>query len=117
MVDVDFMVFEEWDDEYWKVKCRVDNGLFELKAPDTIYVFNKHDFLELSKNINAVVDNLFEKDVYYIYDGGIFNRETGEHLLGIIDGCVKLNEQDKKIKQLEELIASLQAQLFLEIVD
>lgn len=93
------MTFEEWDDKHWTVKCR-DNKHYELEAPGCTYVFNKHDFLQLFRNINAVADNLFEKEVYYIHDGDVFNRETGEQLLGVIDDCEKLNEQDTKIKDL-----------------
>ena len=73
------MTFEEWDDKHWTVKCR-DNKHYELEAPGCTYVFNKHDFLQLFRNINAVADNIFEKEVYYIHDDGIYNRETGEQL-------------------------------------
>ena len=105
------MTFEEWDDKHWTVKCR-DNKHYELEAPGCTYVFNKHDFLQLFRNINAVADNLFEKEVYYIHDDGIYNRETGEQLLGVIDDCEKLNEQDTKIKDLIKENEQLKKELF-----
>ena len=112
------MTFEEWNNEHWKAKYNQKNNTCELKAPGTTYIFTKHDFLQLAHNINSVAEHIYDKEVYYIHDGDVFNRETGEQLLGVIDDCEKLNEQHKQIKQLEEVIASLQAQLFQEqIID
>lgn len=96
------MTFEKWDNDNWKVTCRDgDEKEYELKAPSTRYIFNEHDFLQLCRNINAVAEHIYDKEVYYIHDDNIFNRETGEQLLGVIEDCMKLNEQDKKIKDLE----------------
>ena len=50
------MSFEDWDDKDWTVKITGEN--IELNAPDARYLFNEHDFLELSKRISAIAELL-----------------------------------------------------------
>ena len=95
------MGFEEWDDEDWKVTEWMNNQ-FALKAPGTRYIFNKHDLLQLYHNISLIAENIFEKEEWFVHDGTIINRETGEQLIGVTEDCYKLNELSEENKQLKQ---------------
>lgn len=109
------MAFEKWGKEHWKVTCEDDN--FVLHAPGTRYVFNEHDFLELHSNIEMIAENLFEKEVYFVHDGNIINRETGEQLIGVIEDCWKINQLHEENKKQSDLIENLRIELNLTTKD
>ena len=92
------MTFERWNDETWKVTVR-DEDHIELTVPGSVCIFNKHDFLELQHNINII--DLFEKEDWFVHDGNIINRVTGEQLIGVTEDCWKLNELTEEIKELQ----------------
>lgn len=92
------MTFEKWDNETWKVTVR-DEEHIELTIPGMVCVFNKHDFLELQHNINMI--DLFEKEDWFVHDGNIINRVTGEQLIGVTEDCWKLNELTEEINELQ----------------
>ncbi|MBQ6220141.1 MAG: hypothetical protein IJH63_10385 [Methanobrevibacter sp.] len=95
------MVFEEWNNDTWKVQC-INKDEYTLKTPSSTCVFNKHDFIELYRNLGYVAESCFDGDEWYIHDSFIVNRRTGEQLIGIVDECFKFNELTEKIKELEE---------------
>ena len=97
------MGFEDWNEEHWKVtQYEGYNGVrFELHAPSVNYVFNKQDFLEFVRRINTVAENIYEKETWFVHDGTIINRETGEQLIGVMDDCYKINELTEKIQEIE----------------
>lgn len=102
------MRFEEWDDQDWKVEVRElkDKKEYVLKAPGVNYIFTKNDFLQLTHNINAIAEHIYDKEFYYIHDNDIFLR-TGGQLLGVIGDCEELNrlhkENQKLIQRINEL--------------
>lgn len=119
------MLFEEWDDEKWKVLVRKGFGgskSYHLKGPSTTFVFNEHDFLQLHRNISSIAENIHEKEPYFIHDGTIINREIGTQLLGIVDDCEELNRlykennelKSEKIELLEENITYKNAYLAMK---
>ena len=97
------MSFEEWGNDHWKVTKWI-NGQYALHAPGTKYIFNEHDLLQLQQNISAVAEHIYDKEVYYIHDDDVFNRETGEQLFGVIGDCEELNRLYKENKKLKTLI-------------
>ena len=44
---------------------------------------------------------MFEKEDWFVHDGNIINRVTGEQLIGVIEDCWKLNELTEEIKELQ----------------
>ena len=92
------MTFEHWNNKTWKATVRDDEHI-ELTTPAGVCVFNKHDFLEFQHNINLI--DLFEKEDWFVHDGNIINRVTGEQLIGVIEDCWKLNELTEEIKELQ----------------
>lgn len=97
------MSFEEWSKDHWKV-TKWMNGQYALQAPGTKYIFNEHDLLQLQQNISAVAEHIYDKEVYYIHDDDVFNRETGEQLFGVIGDCEELNRLYKENKKLKTAI-------------
>lgn len=96
------MSFEEWDNNHWKVTKDI-NGQYALHAPGVKYIFNEHDLLQLHHNISVVAEHIFDKEVYYIHDNAVFNRETGEQFFDVIEDCEELNglyNENKKLKTL-----------------
>ena len=97
---------KEWNDNDWKVQVHKDK--YYLRAPNTTFVFNRPDFLELYRNISAVAEEIYTKDTYYIHDDQIYNRETGEQLIGIIGDCEEMNRLHTENQKLQEKIKELE---------
>lgn len=97
------MSFEEWNNNHWKVTKGM-NGQYALHTPGAQYIFNEHDLLQLYHNISAAAEHIFDKEVYYIHDNDVFNRETGQQLAGVIEDCEELNRLYNENKKLETLI-------------
>lgn len=103
---------EEWNENHWKVHVREGfdgKKRYDLKAPSVTYVFGEHDFLQLTRNINAVAEHIHDKEYYYIHDGDIFRRDGGQ-LLGVIEDCEELNRLYKEnidLKRFKEVVFDL----------
>ena len=78
--------------------------LLMVKMHHGRYYFNEHDLLQLHHNISAVAEHIFDKEVYYVHDNAVFNRETGEQLSGVIEDCEELNRLYNENKKLKTLI-------------
>ena len=98
-----------WSKDDWKVTVE-DEKYIVLHGPGVDYMFDKHDFLQLQKNINAI--DLTEKDEWVIRDYTIISRSTGEILIGLIDDCAKLNELHDENQKLQEENQKLRELLF-----
>lgn len=94
-----------WGKDDWKVTVE-DEKHIVLHGPGVDYIFDKHDFLQLQKNVNAI--DLFEKEEWVIHDDTIISRSTGEQLIGVIDDCAKLNELHKEKEQYKSLAKDYQ---------
>lgn len=97
------MGFDEWGDEDFKVELYTENQ-YILKTKGTRFVFNTHDFMELYNRISGVAEHIFDKEVYYIHDGNIHNRETGQQFLGVVDDCEELNRLYDKYNKIVQLL-------------
>lgn len=104
------MLFEEWDDEKWKVLVKKGfkgNKSYHLKGPSTTFVFNEHDFLQLHRNISSIAENIHEKEPYFIHDGTIINREIGTQLIDVVDDCEELNRLYKENKVFRKQLGNM----------
>ena len=119
------MTFEEWDDKHWTVKCR-DNKHYELEAPGCTYVFNKHDFLQLFRNINAVADNIFEivatvedKVVGYLMLTKVWNPILQKYYCLVDYVCVSSSYRDggvgKKLLDFAYQVAKGESAIYLQL--
>lgn len=97
---------KEWNDKYWKIQ--VYNDTYHLRTPNTTFIFNREDFLELYRNISAVAEEIYTKDTYYIHDNQVYNRETGEQFIGAIDDCEEMNRLHTENLKLQAKITELE---------